>query len=64
MDSDLKSGYYYFGVKARVKDFRVVTKTEKCKKKKGTYSLQSISSQANGNAALFSNPLFYNWYKS
>ncbi len=64
INPELKTGYYYFGVKAHARDFRIVTKTYKYKKKNGNYCLQSISSNAAGNAVLYGNPLYYNWYKS
>ncbi len=64
IDPSLKTGYYYFGVKAHARDFRIVTKTYKYKKKKGKDYLQSSSSHAAGSAALYGNPLYYNWYKS
>ena len=64
LDPNSKTGYYYFGVKAHARDFRVTTKTEKYKKEKGSYKWVSSTSRANGNAALYSNPLYYKWYKS
>ena len=64
IDPSFKKGYYYFGVKVRARDFRIITKTTKYKKKNGTYVFSSSASKSTGNAALYSNPLYYNWYWS
>lgn len=57
-------GYYYFGVKAKLRDFKVEKRKKYWKKVNGVYKSEPTKLTRSTAVRLYSNPLYYKWYKS